>query len=1292
MGWDYWYDDYDYGYADMSVDGYSGLFDGLFDGIGSLFGSLFDDDYSYSGYDYDYGWGYDYDYDYGYGWDDDEFISVDSSDSLYGSDDYALLDSIFGLFDGTLSTDGLSGLLGLFGDFDSVLGGLLPDGAYYDDAYDYANDLVWGENSDAFLSVDPSGVLDGQAGISVLNSILDLLGGSDAILSVDGTASDADLSSLLSPLLGLLGGSGDTLSVEGASIDGGSLLSAVIGMLDESSVSGAETSDADISSLLVPLLGLLGSQGTTLSVDGNTSGIDLSSILGLLGGSGTTTNTDGIDLSSLLGLLGSQGTTVSTDGIDLSSLLGLLGSQGTTLSVDGNTSGIDLSSILGLLGGSGTTTNTDGIDLSSLLGLLGSQGTTLSVDGNTSGIDLSSILGLLGGSGTTTSVTGSTAATTSGIDLSSILGLLNGSGTTTSVTGSTAATTSGIDLSSILGLLNGSGTTISADGLSGIGNALSGLASLYSGISNLGNGDATWDDLSFLDDLTNVFPNVGDGTTTDTSSLLSSILGLLGGSGTTTSVTGSTATTANGIDLSSILGLLNGSGTTTTVTGSTASNTSGIDLSALLGLLNGSGTTTTVTGSTATATNGVDLSAILSLLNGSGTGTNVSVDGSTASTATSGIDLSSILGLLNGSGTTISSDGLSGIGNALSGLASLYSGISNLGNGDATWDDLSFLDDLTNVFPNVGDGTTTDTSSLLSSILGLLNGSGTTTTVTGSTATTATNGVDLSAILGLLGGSGTTTTVTGSTATATNGIDLSSILGLLNGSGLTISTDGNSTTDTSSLLSSILGLFGGSGETLSVDGGSSDLSSLLSILGLFGGSGETLSVDGGMSDLGSLQELLDKLTNGNAKLKIEISLITDEGSSSFQYEGLLSQFIPTVTTDAGSLVSTTVNVSAPEMKVRGPGMTAESSADEADRTASLRRVLSGASVLSWGDEEAAAQTGYWVEIAHSNSFDDAIRISTTGTSFDVDGSAGTFACRAALRNGAFETEAADWVSETAAGPRQIISNGNGLADVFFASPMEGDVWHSCYRATNDLTGEKASITGRNRIRDTFSGSSSDANILYLTDSANGDALFMDDVYSEFGSDARLSLIREIRSGAGDDVVDMTSRRYNAELAGMTVRGGSGDDVLWGAAGGCMLFGDDGDDRISGGSGDDIIAGGSGNDILNGGGGSDLFTFGENWGDDVVSQIGGGSVALWFAEDQSRISAVELDGNVIFRDAAGTSSVTVKNASLAGLTVHFGDDQSVCFAGLNAAGAFLGSTAESVFESQTARTHGILASL
>ena len=872
---------------------------------------------------------------------------------------------------------------------------------------------------------------------------------------------------------------------------------------------------------------------------------------------------DGLD--SLSGLL--DGT-----GLDIS---GLLDGGLDSLSVDGTSGLLDL--LGGLLGGdlSGLLGG-DSYDSSSDSDETGDENLSADASGALAGLDLSSlssILGLLGGTGTTVSTDSadSTATTNSLLDLSSILGLLGGTGTTLSVSGTDTSS-----LSSILGLLGGSG---SSSGL------LSGLASLYGGIANIGNGDATWDDLDFLDNLTDVLPNSG---TADTSSMLSTVLGLLGGSGTNS---------GSSLDLSSILGLLGGSGTTVS-TDSTATTNSSLDLSSILGLLGGTGTTLSVSGT--------DTSS-----------------------------LSSILGLLGGSG---SSSGL------LSGLASLYGGIANIGNGDATWDDLDFLDNLTDVLPNSG---STDTSSMLSTVLGLLGGSG--------------NGLDLSSILTLLGGTSTTIstdsteTVAKSSANAdssTSGssLDLTSILGLLGNSGLNLSTD-SSTSGSSLDLTSILGLLGGSDTSLSADG--LDLSSLSSILSLFNGSDTSLSADDN-------SPLLSMLTGLLGELGITIN---DNGS-------LISSIIDTALGLAEETLTVTVDLL---------NMTA-------------KEIPQASAVLSWSGDIVSDLQGFVVEIARGDAFDSAIRMFTSGAVFDVDGSSGIFSCRAALKDGAFAEEAIEWETKSAAAPRQIVSNANGQADIFFASPAAGDVWSANYYARNEVTGEIALVSGKNRIRDTFSGSESDANILYLTDDANGDALFMDDIYSEFGSDARLNLIREIRSGAGSDAIDMTSARYTAELAGMTVRGGSGNDVLWGAAGGNKLFGDDGNDRITGGAGDDLIAGGSGNDVLNGGGGSDLFTFGENWGDDLVSQVAGGSIELWFAEDESSISAFEMNGSVIFRNEVGTASVTIENAALADLTVHYGDDGSARFAELAAEGAFLGSTAEAVFETQDARSQGILASL
>ena len=207
-------------------------------------------------------------------------------------------------------------------------------------------------------------------------------------------------------------------------------------------------------------------------------------------------------------------------------------------------------------------------------------------------------------------------------------------------------------------------------------------------------------------------------------------------------------------------------------------------------------------------------------------------------------------------------------------------------------------------------------------------------------------------------------------------------------------------------------------------------------------------------------------------------------------------------------------------------------------------------------------------------------------------------------------------------PAQVLlSQANGNMDLFFATP--DGVWEAGYAACHvgygqwEGTGEAVSLDGKNRITHIFEGSS-DANLLVLTDDAQGDVLFTDDMFSALpGSVAeqqsRLSQINEIRAGSGDDIIDLTSQRFAWSGDGLTVCGGDGDDVIWANANSNILFGDAGNDRITGGNDNDIIAGGSGNDQLHGGGGEDTFTFGSNWGNDQITQLENGSVTLWLAE-------------------------------------------------------------------------------
>ena len=222
---------------------------------------------------------------------------------------------------------------------------------------------------------------------------------------------------------------------------------------------------------------------------------------------------------------------------------------------------------------------------------------------------------------------------------------------------------------------------------------------------------------------------------------------------------------------------------------------------------------------------------------------------------------------------------------------------------------------------------------------------------------------------------------------------------------------------------------------------------------------------------------------------------------------------------------------------------------------------------------------------------------------------------------------------------------DGVKDVFIAEPA--GVWGKRYVACHvgfrqgdgtvaGLLKVQASIEGRNRIHDIFSGAEGDSCIMLLTDDENGDALFVDDIFSNSPNgvgetQARLANIDEIQAGAGDDVIDLTSSQFSYIGSGVTIHGGDGDDVIWSNLGRNRLFGDAGDDSMVGGSDDDMIVGGPGNDALNGNGGEDIFCFAFGWGTDTVRQNAEGKAILWFAEGLDVLQdgrSFACDGNLV----------------------------------------------------------------
>ena len=266
-------------------------------------------------------------------------------------------------------------------------------------------------------------------------------------------------------------------------------------------------------------------------------------------------------------------------------------------------------------------------------------------------------------------------------------------------------------------------------------------------------------------------------------------------------------------------------------------------------------------------------------------------------------------------------------------------------------------------------------------------------------------------------------------------------------------------------------------------------------------------------------------------------------------------------------------------------------------------------------------------------------------------------------------------------PEKFQSVANGNMDLFFGNAKVK--WESEYAAQHQGmlgwsgTGELVQLNGKNKILDIFSGSA-DANILVLTDDANGDALFLDDIYSALPESitkqqARLLQINEIRAGAGDDIIDMTSQRFGYYGSEMTICGGDGNDVIWATGSDNDLFGDAGNDRIVGSTGFDLIVGGAGNDSMHSGGGNDIFAFCENWGIDTVEITDNAYITLWFASG----NASNWDaGKRVYRD--GSNSVTVIGGANSTIDLKFGNAGGQ-YSDMVDIGAFESAASEKIFE-------------
>lgn len=195
------------------------------------------------------------------------------------------------------------------------------------------------------------------------------------------------------------------------------------------------------------------------------------------------------------------------------------------------------------------------------------------------------------------------------------------------------------------------------------------------------------------------------------------------------------------------------------------------------------------------------------------------------------------------------------------------------------------------------------------------------------------------------------------------------------------------------------------------------------------------------------------------------------------------------------------------------------------------------------------------------------------------------------------------------------------------------------------------LDDKTRFGDVMDGGA-DVDTVELTDSS--DAFFLHDSFGGFHSSltlvedydsrlgaARIANIENITSGAGDDIVDLTSPDYSLAGQNITVDGGSGNDTLWGS---------DANETLKGGEGDDELFGGAGTNALTGGAGADEFQFTKTSTNDTVKDFSlSDSDTLKFVNTggaQFDRGSLSLTGDVLsISDGTDVLTITLEGAGL-----------------------------------------------
>lgn len=152
----------------------------------------------------------------------------------------------------------------------------------------------------------------------------------------------------------------------------------------------------------------------------------------------------------------------------------------------------------------------------------------------------------------------------------------------------------------------------------------------------------------------------------------------------------------------------------------------------------------------------------------------------------------------------------------------------------------------------------------------------------------------------------------------------------------------------------------------------------------------------------------------------------------------------------------------------------------------------------------------------------------------------------------------------------------------------------------------------------------------------------------------------IEGYGGDDTIygGVGAATDNAD----TLSGGSGDDIVFAAAGSDEVAGGSGNDTLFGGGQSDVIEGGSGNDVIWGGGGDDQLS--GNDGQDIFAFVvgHGHDMILDFNLTQDSLLLEGIDGLSIISDVTAAATNTQVNGQ-SGLLITSGNNSSIFIAGL-----------------------------